>query len=410
MLGYGGWLAANIDSHCSSHSILRFEQVRSQALRVHEALEFHWKCRLGARCISHQVSLKLDAAIATNTLYLLFTLNTEPPSYPNTREILVQPASTASNQLVGPSSAPSPRTHLGRTPITTSVTSSNTTTKLSSIPSTSTIQVSDTDTNSEIKDLCTALQAYTNTSTDLGFIANCSDEKFRLSVAEPKLVPSNAVLTPLTQLLDANKADMLEMSREQRFKMAANIACAFLQVQGSPWLSRTWTKDELYFIADISTAKTIFSESIYLSRTYSSSSSSSAKRDWVDTQLPQSSASTALVALAREIARTALFRLGIVILELVFGQTIESCQYYVRKLKEAGPSFEPQEIEKLAATEWEEKVLGNAGATVQDAIKRCLHCSFQRTLTPDLREEGFREAIFQGVVVPLKSYNQNLWP
>lgn len=48
-------------------------------------------------------------------------------------------------------------------------------------------------------------------------------------------------LVPLSTLLESHSRHLIDLSREERFNMAANIACAFMQVQRSPWLSRHWT-------------------------------------------------------------------------------------------------------------------------------------------------------------------------
>ncbi|KAF2864735.1 hypothetical protein BDV95DRAFT_613273 [Massariosphaeria phaeospora] len=304
ILGYSEWLISTTNTPNPYRSVELYERVRQQACKVNEALELHWKCGHGT-CSSHQASLRLEAGVTTNILRVLFTLTTPSGSSLNSREVLVRPDSTAPLLL--------------RTPI------------VQNVPI--------------INDLCIAI--WTTNETELGTIANTSNEKFHLTVSPVVTVsaPDTAVLTSLTTILTANQADQLEMTREQRFKMAANIACALLQVQRSPWLSRHWTKDELYFLADTNDSMTISNENTYVSGKYPPTSSDPA--DWGDLHHVPAATGVTSAMNARQIAETSLFRLGIVILELIYGQTIESSRYYAHYAKKSGLTAE--DVEQLAA-------------------------------------------------------------
>ncbi|KAG9199281.1 hypothetical protein G6514_008628 [Epicoccum nigrum] len=171
--------------------------------------------------------------------------------------------------------------------------------------------------------------------------------------------------------------------------MAANIACALMQAQRSPWLSRQWTKSEIYFLITENHPAHVVDAIPYVTRTYTTSLAD--VPSWEEPTL-----------VSTDVARTFTFRLGVVIMELVFGQPIESTKYY--KHYEVKAALTPEEVEYLAVRRWERKVLSEAGEHVQSVVRRCLDCSFEPE--PDLKLDDFRAAIYRGVVLPLLNYNK----
>lgn len=297
ILGFKEWLVSVTDTGHLPRLVAIFELVRQQASKFHSAIELHLRCENSAYK-SHRASPRLDADIDTNSLCLLFTLDHGVVPCPEKREIPVpltraDPSMLPKLQILRESTFSQVQLNLiekderrvtsraGGTKASKSTQSNGVTSTLTT-PSTSLlaqINASSTQrkghnsnsrgTSTLIDDLCMALR--TNKETDLGMITSVSDDKFHLmqSSAPDSLV--RAELTSLAKLLEENRSLRLDLTREQRFKMAANIGCTLLQVQRPPWLSKDWTKNELYFLADARNTTSISNENPYVSRTYPTS-------------------------------------------------------------------------------------------------------------------------------------------
>ncbi|KAF3033240.1 hypothetical protein E8E11_003681 [Didymella keratinophila] len=243
-----------------------------------------------------------------------------------------------------------------------------------------------------ILDLCKTLKV--EQTHELGVLKGQNNEAFCLfdPSANSTTLTDTSSLSSLCNILNLNTRDEVEMARNQRFSMAANIACALMQAQRSPWLSRQWTKSEIYFLVIENHPAHIVDAIPYVTQTYAITLATAPS--WDEPTL-----------VSADVARTVLFRLGVVIMELVFGRPIESTKYY--KHYEVKAALTPEEVEYLAARQWERKVLSEAGEHVQSVIRRCLDCSFEPE--PDLKLEDFRAAIYRGVVLPLLNYNKGAW-
>lgn len=413
MVGCSEQLAVISGQATSNQAIAIFERVRQQACKVNGALDIHWNCG-NVTCKNHQASLRLNAQVREVRLHLLFAWEdtrlasieerelearptfTEPPSNGP-----IQPTGSVQSQVLRAQATAVQGGILNKLSIRTKTSNS----KNVSFVKTHTVVNQPSTTMSAptprlIRNLCESLRD--RQTAELGIIQNNSSEEFYLaSSSGAPNKPQNSSLMPLSALLEANSTDQLDMTREQRFSMAANVAGALLQVQRSPWLSKDWTKKEIYFLASSDQTASIVSANPYVSRTYPAGAAHINDTDW------GSDTSAQAVAASAKITRSVLFRLGVIILELIFGCTIESTRHYKYYLKKA-ESLPENEIELLAARKWEGEVLGNSGAHIQSVVHRCLWCSFEPE--EDFKERRFREAVFQNVVKPLLDYNKSQWP
>lgn len=83
------------------------------------------------------------------------------------------------------------------------------------------------------------------------------------------------------------------------------------------------------------------------------------------------------------------------LLELCFGKPIEDRPLHSEYF---GPDNQPNAFTYIStASKWHEDVLGELG---DDAIRRCLDCSFAPK--PNLGDNEFQEAVFNAVVLPLQ--------
>lgn len=197
---------------------------------------------------------------------------------------------------------------------------------------------------------------------------------------------------PLPEILNAYHQASIDISRHRRFKMAAHIASALLQIHKSPWLSNQWSKDQFFFLAD---AQNVYSDYPYVSQNFIPNALDTPAADV--TCGPQPS-------ILEEDTRKSLFTVGVIILELIFGHNIEACSF---RHHYYGPNNEPNDQTDVStAQKWAQKVLEECGAEIDDVVRRCLDCSFGPK--PNLKDKRFREAVYEGVIRPLADYLK-LW-
>ena len=412
--------------------------MRQHACAMHNAIMRNWKCSSRA-CRTHQANLCLRSETKTIEFNVLFILEDGQGSLskPKKQEVTIQPVedNSATHQTAtqvsyvqqaesftavqerfknvnknekrsslseifsktpnAPSTlspvsgkAHSKREKLARfvAPMPAITISQHNHAEISQATSTASSNV----TSRRITDLCSSLQNCPN--PDLGVLIDDFDRKFELSKiigpGSATAAPDTVRLVPLTELLDAHHQTSIDIARQRRFEMAIHIASALLQIQTSPWLSSRWSKDEFLFLAD---SQSVHSNYPYISKLFSSTS----------TDL--SAASNSLSpppSVSEEEIRASLFSVGVVILELIFGHTIQACTF--RHLY-YGSNNQPNDLTDVStARKWSQKVLGECGAEIADVVRRCLDCSFGPR--PNLKDTRFREAVYEGVIRPLADY------
>jgi hypothetical protein len=95
----------------------------------------------------------------------------------------------------------------------------------------------------------------------------------------------------------------------------------------------------------------------------------------------------------------------VLLLELIFGHSLEDCRF---RREYYDHSNQPNEqTDACTARRWAQGLLGESGANVADAVRRCLDCSFGPR--PDLGDARFRGEVYAGVVRPLAEY-AGAWP
>ena len=103
---------------------------------------------------------------------------------------------------------------------------------------------------------------------------------------------------------------------------------------------------------------------------------------------------------SEEEVRACLFTVGVIILELIFGQNIESCSF---RHHYYGVDNQPtDQTDTSTARKWATKVLGECGAEIADVVRRCLDCSFGPR--PNFQDTRFMEAVYENVIKPLADY------
>lgn len=208
------------------------------------------------------------------------------------------------------------------------------------------------------------------------------------SLAPTAPAPDTAELVSLTEILKAYQEASIEIDRKRRFQWALHIASALLQIQTSPWLRGRWSKHNFRFLAD---SQSVYSDNPYLSQTFTANATNSSTIS--DPVGPESFTS-------EEDTRSSLFTVGVIVLELIFGHSIEACSF--RHLYYGSDDQPNDQTDISTARRWSKKVLGECGVEIADVVRRCLDCSFGPR--PNLRDKRFREAVHDGVIRPLADY------
>lgn len=241
-----------------------------------------------------------------------------------------------------------------------------------------------------IHDLCGALQAYqmadTSTSNDtcIGYL-KCQKQDALAVHATRHITLTTAQhrqdMASLRQLVPrSNSFPVLLLSRAERFFLAMTVASAVLQLHDTPWLRERWTLDDI--LIHVNDAHDLRRQ-VYVSKSFP---------EPFDFQLTRKDEDYPGVR------NTTLFALGIVLIELCLGQTLESMRNEHDPLDNMG--------RVNIVTEWAtakrmmSKVVAEAGNRYGDAVRRCIYCEFDSRDT-NLNNERFREAVYQGVIAPL---------
>ena len=433
MLGYGERIIPLFEARKSSPSVALLEKIRQHACNVHALLKKNWKCAV-SHCQTHNATLNLVAETEAVKVHILFVLDHEDASKSNTtkQEVMVeaidtkeanlkparmkmalaqqptnsgqkQPQGSASRRFksflpglgIGDKSKQNENCSNGSITFTPGIAGRQTRvsfqlshdTRQGTTMTTTAVASSSTGWTGN---LCQSLR--TCQDSVLGVLVDEHDRGFRLArPSQPRSVkaPDTAELVPMPDLLNAHYRGVIELSRQCRFQMASHIASGLLYAPKSPWLQLEWSKKDFFFLAD---DQSLFCESPFVS-------SQPAFGKWGHAN-PITSAVTEPVS-EEEFAQQALFKVGVIILELIFGCNIEQCSLREEYLGEGKQPNDQTDI--CTARKWSRKVLGECGPEISDAVRRCLNCSFGPK--PCMLDKQFREAIYEGVIKPLAQYS-----
>ncbi|KAI9368517.1 hypothetical protein BJX61DRAFT_546444 [Aspergillus egyptiacus] len=421
ILGYSERIVPIADKRTSSAPVTLFNKIRQHACSVHSVLSQRWKCQ-SQNCQPHQAHLRICVATKEISLSMLFVVGGEQnPAHDlvKKQEVLIQPHAAVSTEAsatpisyVNESTcfaAVQENQTLKKTPLQPSSSGSNTPSqvrrkKVAFAPSVPVIQVEEDESRPGvslssspplIQDICSFLQA--DQTFTIGVIeneSNCHLKLSKFSACPPAVALDTAKFVPLPELLSAHHRADIVISRKDRFAMASHIASALLQVHMSPWLSRRWSKHDFSFIID---SGGLCNSYPYVSGIFYSEMTDARGLAYDTTTLANHP--------SLEETRTCLFTVGVIVLELVFGQNIESCSF--RKDYYGADNMPNDQTDVGTARRWAKKVLGECGADIDDVIRRCLDCSFGPK--PSFTDMRFKEAVYEGVIKPLVDYSK-VWP
>jgi hypothetical protein len=99
----------------------------------------------------------------------------------------------------------------------------------------------------------------------------------------------------------------------------------------------------------------------------------------------------------RVIRNQTLFTLGILLIELLYGTSIEELQ----SPRDVDCKNTPGVVWCTAERLVDEEIEFQGGPLYLDAVRRCIRCDFDRKES-NLDDEAFQQAVFDGVVTPLE--------
>ncbi|KAF2661222.1 hypothetical protein K491DRAFT_619878 [Lophiostoma macrostomum CBS 122681] len=247
-----------------------------------------------------------------------------------------------------------------------------------------------------IEDLCAALKQYESSKQSqpakghLGYLPG-EDNLCHTIYYSYDRVPSSADIQDsitVAELLNQQPPwNSQNIKRPQRLEIALVMSRVVLQLHSCPWLKDNWTKDDIYFFRDRQ-GKLYLDSMALTSKFYPAKLSASLEPLASTTSHP-----------SRKRTKTSLLSLGVLILEMWFNKSIESCNFRDRFL---GPDGEETEFTKFnTAQKWQEKALEEGGIDLDSLTYRCVYGDFGAA-KQDLNDEELRKAVYQEVVHPLE--------
>ncbi|KAI1456075.1 hypothetical protein F4805DRAFT_250115 [Annulohypoxylon moriforme] len=186
-------------------------------------------------------------------------------------------------------------------------------------------------------------------------------------------------------------------SRRQRYALSLTLASSFLQLLDTPWLPYPLKKSDIAFINDEKDSNVFLLDHPYLKREFTVSSTPNRGSQ---KQQPSGTSDTTNHNENTERCES-LELIGIVLLELCFGQLLE--EHPLRKQWPAGDDeLERYKFDVFAARQWNNEVNEEAGPDFDEAIKWCFE-GYR-----DAPQENWRQEMLQHVVRPLENCHMYL--
>jgi hypothetical protein len=208
-----------------------------------------------------------------------------------------------------------------------------------------------------------------------GYISGSSGQRYTMYIAKGLEHWTSVSLTDA--LLQTS------FTRRMRYRCAITIASGVIQLSNTPWLSGDWTKEDIVLIHRLATPSY---EDVFVT-----SDLSNTRKD------PPATHSS----MDRIIRNKSLYTLGIILIELCYGKTIQQLH-----IEEDG-AIETNHGMMNAMTTWStverlnEELYSEAGEKYAEVVRRCIRCDFDHR-SPDLKDDTFIRAVYDKVVRPLQ--------
>ncbi|KAL8882776.1 MAG: hypothetical protein Q9198_000284 [Flavoplaca austrocitrina] len=255
-----------------------------------------------------------------------------------------------------------------------------------------------------IGSLCEALQSPQSTPAIIGSLASASlDQRIAIATSSPTMSCYDKPIS-LNNLVAARKTSMQpygsfrNLSGKQRLTLAVTLAHTVLQLYNSPWLSESWSKDDIWFFASaVSHEKRIDLERAYIFRSFSLQSDQSIANAGKAPVVERDRYSHLII-------NKSLFALGVILIELALKRSFEELCSEAMNSEPAMSERSHNTVESFqVATSLIDMVYEEQGTQYGYVVQRCLRCEFGfQDSKKRLEVDAFRAAVYEGVIAPLE--------
>jgi len=234
----------------------------------------------------------------------------------------------------------------------------------------------------KIDDLCSTLWGSESGNMYLGYLQDDQRRLYELHCIECLHTNQgeNGPISLETLLINRGA---LRLSRQVRYQIASVVASSLLQLETTPWLTGKLEKKNIMFYQQDS--------KVLVDRPYIFHSFKPARYSQTARARSERGSSS------RFATRDSLSSLGILLLELCFGETIESQHLRERHLGQDGQPIAGTDF--LTAYDWVEMV-SEEDPALENVIKCCVFCNFPEKA--DWGNQNFTQAVYINVVEPLE--------
>jgi hypothetical protein len=244
-----------------------------------------------------------------------------------------------------------------------------------------------------ILDLCRILATSEEKEMCLGYLSDEEHTRHELrSIKDGSTPAQGCELISLETLLAGRTRSKL--SRKQRYRLAVVLASSSLQLQTTPWLADKLEKKNIFFYQN---GSVIVADQPYIRHSFPS------KKIFTEANPEEMPIQPAQPFSVRCSTRNSLVHLGILLLELCFGQPIEKQTDLRNQYLMDGKAH--NDTDYLTARDWIYEVEEEAGVEFESAVKCCVQCNFDAKL--DWADTIFTQSVYAAVVEPLeKAYGR----
>jgi hypothetical protein len=192
----------------------------------------------------------------------------------------------------------------------------------------------------------------------------------------------------LKDVLARNVNIKRRLTQQDKLKVAVDLASSVLQLYKTPWMDERWGKEDVFFIHRPGASPASIYEHPFVCRKF--------------TTTQPATTQTSTPGACRVIRNQTLFTLGILLIELWYGKSIDELQIPRDRDCVGTPGVEWCTADRLI----EEEIEFEAGKRYSDAVRRCIRCDFDRK-DMSLDNESFQHAVYDGVVALLEKTLQH---
>jgi hypothetical protein len=239
----------------------------------------------------------------------------------------------------------------------------------------------------QIHDLCKAVAALQQPQRhmNIGFLTDDLERRFGIYPLEPPHGHDQQQWTSysLRQVLTKRANVGRTLTQYDKLRVAVDLASSVLQLYKTPWLDEEWSDNDVFFVHRPGVPLSTLYEHPFVYRKISAP--------------PSVQDTSAERTVGRVIRNQTLFTLGILLIELLYGTSIEELQ----SPRDVDCKNTPGVVWCTAERLVDEEIEFQGGPLYLDAVRRCIRCDFNRKES-NLDDEAFQQAVFDGVVTPLE--------